>query len=648
VICLLLATTPALATPLEAFPLRAPVTLPEGPVRLYVPLGLRSPADPDDGTDLLLVNGQGDEIPFLRVEGDARRFVPVAADVAPTDEPTSFLVTPAERVDRVEVSLPRGVVTAQVSARVGADLVAGPTRVWGTPNGEQAIVELPALTGPFTLVVVPRREGRLDGVTPGLRWFRAEGLAVPTEAFDVAVGEPRVQENGWARWVVRFERPVPLDALSLHTGERNLSREAGLEWLALHDPGTTLGREYVPTPTRTLTVRRNGDERVVEDLRLPAPSSSLPGDALLVLVSADGQPVPALSGATAEVRGVELYVPEPGPGPHTLYAGAPRGTAPRWDVGEARELVDAGAPRVAPDATERNPRFVPFEERAELVGPGADLEPTTFALERDVTGEGLVRIPLPPEVRATARPDLGDVRLVDRDRNQLPYLVRRANREQTLAPVTLEVDERRGETRLRVHLPEDNLPSVTLALATDATMFSRHVQVRASRPDRVLRAVRWEATGAAARLVVELPGPVPDDLVLIVDNGDNGPLAVSGLEAWTDGTELLAVLPADGARLWYGAPGLAGPSYDLAALDSRWRAELLTRAATEASVGEPRRTVAAGLRWFDRVLVGVALAVFGVGVLLLLLDLLRKLPAAAPPAEPGPPEPESPAPPVVG
>jgi hypothetical protein len=93
VICALLLAR-AVAAPLEAFPFQASVTLPDGPVRIAVPLALRSPDDPADGSDLLLVNGAGDEIPFVRVEGDRSRWTTVEATVAPTSDPQRFEVRP--------------------------------------------------------------------------------------------------------------------------------------------------------------------------------------------------------------------------------------------------------------------------------------------------------------------------------------------------------------------------------------------------------------------------------------------------------------------------------------------------------------------------------------------------------------------------
>jgi hypothetical protein len=644
VICALLLAR-ALAAPLEAFPFRAEVTLPDGPVRIAVPLALRSPEDPLDGTDLLLVNGAGDEIPFVRVEGDLSRWTPVEATAAPTSDPERFEVTPERRVDRIRVELPPDVAFATAEVWSGGERVVAPTEVWGTIEEGQPVVPVPGLTAPFTLVVTPRRGGALDDRAPAFGFDRAEGLRVPPETFPLTLEGPRLQENGWARWTARLERPVPVDRVRLETDARNLSRAAGTTWAPWHPQD---GGWYEPFPDRqtALLVRRsNGDDVVRESLELPVPTGPA-GDTLLVLVEVGQAPVPSFTGAKAEVDGVELFVPEPGPGPHTLYAGAPPRTAPVWDAADVDGTVDPNAPRVVPGPRTANPGFTPMASRAELVAPGRPLDPARWSTARDVEGAGFVRVPIPPEVIARARPDLGDLRLVDADGRQIPYLRRPARREAPLEGLETERDDRPGRTRVRIRLPEQNLASVVLAVSTDATVFERAVTVRAERPNRVVRHLTWRAEGAPSRLVVELPGPVPDDLWLEVDDGDDGHLPIGAIEAWTDAPELVALLPEGGASLWYGAPSAPAPDYDLAALDARWRTELLGLAAQEASLGAPRALQAAPLRWFDRVAVGGALGIFAVGLLLLLLDLLRRLPPPAPaptptgsPTEPTPTEP---------
>lgn len=637
---MILGVTAALATPLEAYPRRAAVSLPDGPARIHLPLELRSAADPPDGTDLLLVNGAGDEIPVVRTEGEQRRASPVPADVVPTGTPGVFEVTPSGPVDRLSVDLPRGVPSATVTLQDGDEILAGPETVWRDANGSRLTVGLPRREDPFLVVVDARRVGALARTPPGLSFERVDGERTPPDFVPVTLEDPAEQENGWARWTIHLPRPIPADRVSITTSDPNLDREAGLLWLPLFDGGPT-GPEAVPGRTGRLFRRTSPGGRVREDLVLPTPAGD-PTDGLLLLVRSDDQPFPALTGAALQVDGVTLFVPDPGPGPHWLYVGAPPGTSPRWDEGDALDLFREDAPLAEPSEPEPNPVFRPIESRAELFVPGRALDPTDFHRQRAVEGEGLVRIPLPPEVLAAARSDLADLRLVDPGGRQVPYLVRRTHRPAPLGGVTTERAERGARSVIGVELPTGDLAAVTLALRTEAMVFDRRVFVSATRPHRVLRSLRWQGGGEAPSLVTEVPGPVPRRLEVEIENGDNGPLPVT-VEVWTDGVELVAVLPPGGTRLWYDGPSVTAPRYDVAALDLRYRTELLQRALQEAALGPERPTAQVALRWFDRVLLGLGIAVFAGGLLVLLVDLLRKLPPPASPAEEGPAPPADPA-----
>ncbi len=638
---LLLALVPsAAATPIEAFPLAAPVVLPDGPVRIHVPLAMRSASDPDDGTDLLLVDANGDEIPFSRLEGTPDTWREARALVAPTALSDRYAVDASEPVDRIDVTLPAGVTVGWVEVYVGEARVAGPTRVFRMQDTSETQVRVPGLTGKFEVRIRTRRADQLEGLPPRFAFQHREGLSVPAETIPVALGEPHLQENGYARWTARLDHPLPVDRITLATAEPNLSREGGTSWIPWEDLELT-GQEPFPTATGSLRRRTLGDDVTLEALTLPVPRD--PTDALQVLVNVSGATVPALDGAILELDGVDLVIPDPGTGPHVLYAGAPPGTSPRWDLGAPQEVARGNEPIVSPGEVAPNPRFVAPEQRAELVAPGAPLDPAPFAAERDVTGSGLVRIPLPPEVLAHARPDLGDLRLVTADRRQLPYLVRVARSETPVPGLEATRTERGDVTRLRITLPDENLPVVFLTLASTATVFDRTLTVLDARSERPLRSVRWVADGAAGRAVVEVFGPVPQELVVTIDNGDNAPLPLDPPTATTDGRELVAVLPEDGALLWYASPGTDPPRYDWSVLEQHLGRDTSQRARAEATLGDRRSIEALQLALWDRALLAVGFGVFAVGLLLLLVDLLRKLPDPPAPPAATPPAPEPPA-----
>src|SRR5690606_23506416 len=67
---------------------------------------------------------------------------------------------------------------------------------------------------------------------------------------------------------------------------------------------------------------------------------------------------------TVELEGVAALVPDPGPGPHTLYGGAPPNTSPTFDVQAALpELWSVVTARAEVGEVGVNPSFVPPEVR---------------------------------------------------------------------------------------------------------------------------------------------------------------------------------------------------------------------------------------------------------------------------------------------
>src|SRR5690606_23021062 len=131
---------------------------------------------------------------------------------------------------------------------------------------------------------------------------------------------------------------------------------------------------------------------------------------------------------------------------HTLYAGAPAGTSPVWDLAVAGpELAREAAPVVTPGAARPHADWTPPEVRAELAGPGTAVPLDGFTRRAAVRGEGLVRIPLPHHVLAEARADLGDLRLLTDDGRQVPYVLRRRMGEAPFADLPVERVERGGD-----------------------------------------------------------------------------------------------------------------------------------------------------------------------------------------------------------
>lgn len=277
-----------------------------------------------------------------------------------------------------------------------------------------------------------------------------------------------------------------------------------------------------------------------------------------------------------EAQGRRLLASEPGPGPHQLYAAPVLAQDGIHDLDHALiELLDADPvivvvewadnpshnvadviPKALVRAAEAQIRHHPFARRLEGPDPGL---PTHWTL--------------PQEVVISARSDLNDLRLVDADGHQVPYLLDSG----PLSPIGTSVTrtEERGTTRLVVQFDE---PAYIdhIELSTDSRAFSRSVAVQSG------RGANWSAMpeDGAARLSLDHKKEA-ESLEIYIDNGDDLPLDELRVRAWTRSPSIVAVAPEGGATLYYGRPDVGRPDYDL----QLYGALLIGGTIREGSVG---------------------------------------------------------------
>src|SRR5688500_16316275 len=98
----------ASAADLTGRPLRAEVTLPAaGSAAIKVPIGLRWADEPSDGSDLLLVDAAGNEVPFAVVRGGSPN-VSVDVEFRATIDSGEYEVLPSGEIDGLRVMIPWG------------------------------------------------------------------------------------------------------------------------------------------------------------------------------------------------------------------------------------------------------------------------------------------------------------------------------------------------------------------------------------------------------------------------------------------------------------------------------------------------------------------------------------------------------------
>jgi hypothetical protein len=172
-----------------------------------------------------------------------------------------------------------------------------------------------------------------------------------------------------------------------------------------------------------------------------------------------------------------------------------------------------------------------------------------------------------PEDVAHARADLADVRVVDSESRQWPYLIEHNALTETVL-LRIESEEHRdGTSTYALALPVAPLRIAGIVLEADAPFFHR--------PYRLLAGDGEAADGLVSRgrLVKDGRNPKPvrisfapehiEALELTVEDGDDAPLAFRSVRAALRLPELFLAAPAGDYVLLVGNPEATPPRYEL-------------------------------------------------------------------------------------
>jgi hypothetical protein len=506
------------------------------------------------------------------------------------------------------------------------------------PAAERLRVPLPALAGERLAVTI---EGEDGGYLQPALHFETGRVFASRPGAEVPL-EELARESRDGRTVIELVRPRGLvpDALRLETATGSFNRTVDV-W----DEGP--GRDAVRLGRAPL-FRLQGPVSVDERELAMRPAR---GDRLRVEIDdGDSQPLAAPRFA-ALVRQPALVFPLRGAGDApagTLRYGGGRAHAPRYDLagllpaaGTAldRERAEAAAQLYDPaqasparlGAARANPVFDGAPALAFAMRAGAALDPRAYTHRRALavrpSPEGLTRVQLAAADVARARPDLGDVRVVDAGARQWPYLLRAdaARAWETLAVGSAE--RRRGTSQYRLQLPVAPLTLDQLVLESDSAFFDRAYRLTARDPDDT------EMMLAAGRLALraERPRPVTiafpptrvTALELAVEDGDEAPLAFRAARARAIAPELFLVAPPGDYTLLVGDPAATAPRYEL----ERVRDVILAVSSGDASAGDltanPDYSVRARLAGGERFSQIILWTVLVAAVVILALVTLR-------------------------
>jgi hypothetical protein len=251
-------------------------------------------------------------------------------------------------------------------------------------------------------------------------------------------------------------------------------------------------------------------------------------------------------------------------GSRAALAGDPARAAAR--LYDPSELGQAWLSAVRP-----SPIFDATPALAFAMHPGAEIDPRVYAHRRSIaispSAEGLSGLRMAPEDVARARADLADVRVVDSESRQWPYLIERDALDETiLLPIGSE-EHRNGTSTYSLALPVAPLRIAGIVLEADAPFFHRPYRLLAGDGDATDRLV------SRGRLVKDGRKPKPvrisfaperiEALELTVEDGDDAPLAFRSVRAALRLPELFLAAPAGDYVLLVGNPEATPPRYEL-------------------------------------------------------------------------------------
>ena len=566
-------------------------------------------------SDLRVYDPNGREVAYLLVPNPpsaptwrATAMLPVAAVETDTVKTSGFeadlreaLLVDRFRLDGIAAPFLKRVRLEGSGDRERWTLLVGEGTVFDLPREQLRRTELEFTPGEYRYFRVTwddTHSGRV--ASPSAALARVVTTAVPPAPLTAPVGfERRPSEPGHSRFRIRLPAArLPIVALDLDVAGDHLLRRATVYEARLS------GAEAVPVQLGAATLRRVVQNSLTaSSLRVPIRP---PSEAQLDLDVDDGDSPPlALQGVTAVFAELPwIYFESSGGGLVARYGNSTL-ASPRYDLEAVRDKlrIDAVAGAAWGEARTRTADENPAAAAPPLPVVGASLDPTQFRYQRAIPAgdAGLVALPLDASVLAHSggtTPRFADVRIIDDEGRQIPYLVERASeplsldlRLERLSTVPKALGDRKPPPSVyRIAWPFEQLPSPRLVLTTSARVFQRPITIGVERePDRSHRdpwiqplvATTWahaDQDRPTPALTLALPSETITELLVILDEGDNSPISLTAAKLLLPAYRLRFFRERDASlRLAYGRSDLDAPRYDLALLAP----QLLGAAAAE-------------------------------------------------------------------
>jgi hypothetical protein len=577
--------------------MEAPILVPPpgGLVRLPLPAAVRTQCRPDF-SDVRLLDRNGHEVPFVvdvargepgpsqqqldatvveafreeqrRDDAPPLRRESFVLEVPPdVDAPAGWALVvdaaPRDFVRRVDVRQLRGTDDA-------VPLVEGRS-IFRLSGGSRTglRLDLPSLV-PGRLVVALEGEDAVY-LSPTFRFERAREASPPERLEIPLVETARRQERGTTILVLSRPPGIVPERLRLATTSPTFAR-------------AVVVRDVLPTGRQiglgegTIRRVRDGDPEQSLDVAVrPAH-----GERLEVEILDQDSPPLAEIRVSAVVREVALVfslassatdVPAA-----TLLFGGGRTRLPRYDIAALVYGLDADEPANAPPAMARLgevTRNVGFDETPVLgfaMRPGRPIDARVFAYRRPISvlpsPSGLSRLRLDVGDLAHARPDLADVRIVDAEGRQWPYLLERdvVTVSEPLMVTRVATEGRRTRYELTPRSQPLRLRGVEVDF--EAGFLDRPFTLTATDPEGTTRTLADGRVVKRASAEESLRIPFADARVarleLTIENGDEAPLVVTTVRALCPVSELYLPAPPGDYALLLGDLEAEAPQYEIA------------------------------------------------------------------------------------
>lgn len=309
----------------------------------------------------------------------------------------------------------------------------------------------------------------------------------------------------------------------------------------------------------------------------------------------DGPPL-VINGARARRMPVYLVFSAKHAGTYHLLTGNAAVTSPPYDLADLRPQSRSVAVSLLDfSPLKSNASYHAREGLPEPQENGAVLDVAAWGFRKPIkiTGDGVQKLVLDPEVLSRSRLGVEDLRVV-RDGKQVPYIREHTLDSRAITPVVIATNSSENPrlSRWILKLPRPHLPVNRLLCEHRGFVFQRNMVLyeelsneHGEKYRRILSQSTWiqlpDRKGREYALSFDSP-PQTDTLYLETDNGDNLPLELENFRMFYPVTQLLfKAKEGEPLMLYYGNAEAEAPHYDL----SLAATELLAANKTTASLG---------------------------------------------------------------